>query len=222
MDPRRGMNERVSCHLASRGFPASALMHGGGYGVLSLCVTPNRTPATPCHASVSGNSGSQCTGTATKNKKGDKMARRRTAVRCSVVLCISSVYLPAFVQGKGSGGSTGVGGFSRPATGSGNSVTGKTSGNSWSGSGVSRTASGSGLVYSNGRPTSNRPRMNRGSQRGPRHLTSRTRVLVARATTPRARSDNTEQIPRGMHRRFRLVLRPVHKQLPEIQQHCSD
>ena len=37
MDPRRGMNERVSCHLASRGCPASALMHGSGYGVLSLC-----------------------------------------------------------------------------------------------------------------------------------------------------------------------------------------
>ena len=171
-------------------------------GCSACAVTPNRTPATPCHASVSGNSGSQCTGTATKNKKGDKMARRRTAVRCSVVLCISSIYLPAFVQGKGSGGSTGVGGFSRPATGSGNSVTGKTSGNSWSGSGVSRTASGSGLVYSNGRPTSNRPRMNRGSQRGPRHLTSRTRVLVARATTPRARSDNTawnaQAVPTGI------------------------
>ena len=37
MDPRRGINERVSYHLASRGCPASALMHGGGYGVLSLC-----------------------------------------------------------------------------------------------------------------------------------------------------------------------------------------
>ena len=37
MDPRRGINERVSCHLASRGCPASALMHGGGCGVLSLC-----------------------------------------------------------------------------------------------------------------------------------------------------------------------------------------
>ena len=102
---------------------------------------------------------------------------------CSVVLCLTSVYLPASVQGKGSGGSAGVGGFSassaNSATAATATATSKTSGNSWSGSGVSRTASGSGLVYSNGRPASNVPRMYKGSQRGPRHLTSRARMLVA-------------------------------------------
>ena len=44
MDPRRGMNEHVSCGMSSRGCPASSLMHGGGCRMLSLCCDTQ-----PCH-----------------------------------------------------------------------------------------------------------------------------------------------------------------------------